>query len=315
MSNSKSSGGLSKGDVISFVSLLLMGVLVFFGMNFMTLGDRIPSIVVAIITVVLMTVFVFFAAYAKGQDRNQSTWKKIEFAMIALYLLALVPCYYFAASFFDVQFNKDNIMRQVQSEKDNLNKLFADYSRNCEARASAYQIDLETLLTTGEGRERIARLLEISGSEVTREKVNMAVSAFSKTLKGAEFKTLEAEKNNLLKNCDKNFDNWNIMFIPQYAQELGSAAPKYASELERIYSKAGNNLEKHVPEFYTSIYQESVILDTFTSTGRFSFVALIVVLFLGLLGLVKYLLGNRSSVIPMKAGDVSVITEDGGMTF
>lgn len=99
MNESKSSGNLSKGDIISFVALLLMGVLVFFGMNFMTLGDRIPSIVVAILTVVLMTVFVFLAAYAKAQDRNQSTWKKVEYAMLALYILALIPCYIFSAKF------------------------------------------------------------------------------------------------------------------------------------------------------------------------------------------------------------------------
>lgn len=317
MSDSKSSGNLSKGDIISFVALLLMGVLVFFGMNFMTLGDRIPSIVVAILTVVLMTVFVFLAAYAKAQDRNQSTWKKVEYAMLALYILALIPCYMFSAKFFDVQFDKENIMKQVTKDTDDLDKLFADYSRKCESRASAYQIDLEAMLTTSEGRTRIAELIDVKDpSSITKESINQAVSSFSKSLKGAEFKALESEKNNLVKNCETNFKNWNIMFIPQYAQELGGAKSKYATELERIYGKTHNNIEKNIPEFETERYiNESGILDTFKSTDKFSVIGLIVVLFLGFLGLVKYLLGDKSTVIPMKQGDTSVIGEDGGFTF
>ncbi len=317
MSDSKSSGNLSKGDIISFVALLLMGVLVFFGMNFMTLGDRIPSIVVAILTVVLMTVFVFLAAYAKAQDRNQSTWRKVEYAMLALYILALIPCYIFSAKFFDVQFDKENIMKQVNKDTSDLDKLFADYNRKCESRASAYQIDLEAMMTTPEGRTRIAELIDVKDpSSITKESINQVVSSFSKSLKGAEFKALESEKNNLVKNCETNFKNWNIMFIPQYAQELGAAKSKYANELERIYGKTHNNIEKNIPEFETERYiNESGIMDTFKSTDKFSVIGLLVVLFLGFLGLVKYLLGDKSTVIPMKQGDTSVIGEDGGFTF
>lgn len=317
MSDSKSSGNLSKGDIISFVALLLMGVLVFFGMNFMTLGDRIPSIVVAILTVVLMTVFVFLAAYAKAQDRNQSTWRKVEYAMLALYILALIPCYIFSAKFFDVQFDKENIMKQVNKDTTDLDKLFADYNRKCESRASAYQIDLEAMMTTREGRTRIAELIDVKDpSSITKESINQVVSSFSKRLKGAEFNALESEKNNLVKNCETNFKNWNIMFIPQYAQELGAAKSKYATELERIYGKTHNSIEKNIPEFEAEYYiNESGILDTFKSTDKFSVIGLLVVVFLGFLGLVKYLLGDKSTVIPMKQGDTSVIGEDGGFTF
>ena len=106
------------------------------------------------------------------------------------------------------------------------------------------------------------------------------------------------------------------MFIPQYAQELGAAKSKYGTELERIYEKTHNNIEQNVPEFVTDNYiSESGILDTFKSTDKFSAIGLLAVLFLGCLGLVKYLLGDKSTVIPMKQGDTSVIGEDGGFTF
>ena len=40
----KKSDNLPIGDVISFISIVFLGIVVFFGMNFMTLGNKIPSI-------------------------------------------------------------------------------------------------------------------------------------------------------------------------------------------------------------------------------------------------------------------------------
>lgn len=318
MSDKNNSGNLSKGDVISFVALLLMGILVFFGMNFMTLGDRVPSIVVAILTVILMTVFVFLAAYAKAQNRNQSAWKKVEYSMLALYVLALIPCYIFSAKFFDVQFDKDNVMKQVHADTDELNRLFSDYDQKCESRANAYQIELESMLTTEEGRREIASLLEIDDpAKVTKESVTQAALSFSKSLKGtSEYSNLVNEKDILVNNSKTNFDNWNLLFIPKYASDLGNAKEHFATSLETIYNSVQNGVVKNDDEFKAADYTgESAILNTFKSTDRFSAVGLLVVLFLGLLGLVKYLLGDKSTVIPIKRGEASVIGEDGGFTF
>ena len=69
MKNSNSEK-LSKGDVISFITLILLGVFVFLGMNFKTLGDKITSAFVAILLLILMFTSVFLAAYAKAQNPN-----------------------------------------------------------------------------------------------------------------------------------------------------------------------------------------------------------------------------------------------------
>lgn len=314
MNESKPSGNLTKGDIISFVALLLMGVLVFFGMNFMTLGDRIPSLVVAILTVVLMTVFVFLAAYAKAQERDRSTWRIVQYALLTLYLIGLIPCYIFTAKFFDVQVDKEKIMSEVHSDIDGLNRLFSDYSSKCEQRASAYQIDLEAMLTTPEGKARIAELIGSDDpSEISQESVNQAVSSFSKMLKGSEYTYLVNQKNSLVKNCEKNFDNWNMLDIPKYALELGSARDEFAVKLEEIYSKAHNNFETEVPEFDTeSDTDEGTIVDTFKSVGSFSLFGLLAVLFLGIMGSVSYILGKKSDNISMQYKDPSAINEDQG---
>ena len=86
--------------------------------------------------------------------------------------------------------------------------------------------------------------------------------------------------------------------------------------LEEIYSKKKSAIEKDAPEFDTSSYvNESNIQDKFSKSSGFSVLGLIAIIILGGLGLVKWLLGEKSTVIPMKEGAATTITEDGGYTF
>ena len=117
-------------------------------------------------------------------------------------------------------------------------------------------------------------------------------------------------------NVQTNFKNWNILFIPQYAMELNAAKDKYATELQKIYTSPQNNFERNVPEFDAGSYiTESTLADTFSQNAGFSILGLLSILILGGLGLVKYLLGEKRTVIDFKEGDSSVITSDGGFTF
>ena len=317
--NQSNSGSLSKGDIISFVALLILGVTVFFGMNFMTLGNKIPSIVVAVLLFLVMMVFVFLAAHAKAQDRNQETWKKVEYAMLGLYVLALIPCYIYSSKFFDVQLGKQEITQIVKKDIEDINNMFADYTKKCESRSRNYQTELEALLKSNEGREQIVNLLELDkkADEVKQSDIEQATESFSDyLLKGRDISALKSEKKNLVENCESNFKNWNILFIPQYVTELGEAKEKYAERLEKIYTKKKSAIEKKAPEFDVSSYvNESNIKEKFSNSSEFSVLGLIAIIILGGLGLVKWLLGEKSTVIPMKEGAATTITEDGGYTF
>lgn len=307
---------LSKGDFISFIAILLLGITVFFGMNFQTLGDKVPSAAVAILLIILMLVFVFLAAHAKAQDRNQAMWRKVEYSMLGLYVLALIPCFIYSSKFFDIQFGKADITAQVQADLDDINDLFSDYGRKCESRCGAFKTKLDAMVLDEQGRESIARILEIGKDSVSSARVNQVCESFVNMLKGNEYKALEAEKNNLEVNTQTNFKNWNLLFIPQYASELGSAKSKYATKLKEIYEKHTNNLEKEVPEFQIESYlSESNIITKFSSLWNFSIIGLLVVILLGGLGLVKYFLGAKRTVIEFTEGSINTIQEDGGFTF
>lgn len=312
----QNSGNLSKSDILSFVALLLMGVFVFFGMNFKTLGDKVPSLAVSILLVVLMTLFIFLAAYAKGQDRYQDMWKKVEWAMLALYVAALAPCYVYVSKFCEVQFGRADIVSQVQADVDGIDRMFADYKRMCDARSGSYQTALEALSKDKQGRVRIAQTLGIGVGDVTPANIRQASESFLNSLRGAEFKALEAEKGQMEAMVKENFKKWNLMLVPQAAQELGAAKAKYAQTLQDLYSKHQNKFETEVPEFSAAKYASEVnVADRFSTISGITPMGLLVVLVLGGLGFLKYVFAAKRTVLSLKKGDSSSITSDGGIAF
>lgn len=316
MEKSKSDN-LSKGDIISFIALLLLGVTVFFGMNFSTLGDRIQSVVVSVVLVTLMVVFVFLAAFAKAQNRNQAMWTKVEYAMLFLYVLALIPCYLYSSKFYDIQFNKSNIVKEVQANIDDINKMFGDYDKKCQTRSFSYKTALQAMSRDVQGRQKAAGILGISASHVNSQAIDQASESFLNHFRGNDYSQLLSEKTALENSVLNNFKNWNILLVPQYAEELGAAKEKYATGLQDIYEKYKGDIDgAEIPSFKASdyMYSESVV-EHFTDKGSFSLYGILGILVLGGLGLIKYFLGEKRTVIALKQGDSSVIMEDGGFSI
>lgn len=316
MEKSKSDN-LSKGDIISFIALLLLGVTVFFGMNFSTLGDRIQSVVVSVVLVTLMVVFVFLAAFAKAQNRNQAMWTKVEYAMLFLYVLALIPCYLYSSKFYDIQFNKTNIVKEVQANIDDINKMFGDYDKKCQTRSFSYKTALQAMSRDVQGRQKAAGILGISASHVNSQAIDQASESFLNHFRGNDYSQLLSEKTALENSVLNNFKNWNILLVPQYAEELGAAKEKYATGLQDIYEKYKGDIDgAEIPSFKASDYMSSEsVVEHFTDKGSFSLYGILGILVLGGLGLIKYFLGEKRTVIALKQGDSSVIMEDGGFSI
>lgn len=316
MEKSKSDN-LSKGDIISFIALLLLGVTVFFGMNFSTLGDKIQSVMVSVVLVTLMVVFVFLAAFAKAQNRNQAMWTKVEYAMLFLYVLALIPCYLYSSKFYDIQFNKTNIVKEVQANIDDINKMFGDYDKKCQTRSFSYKTALQAMSRDIQGRQKAAGILGISASHVNTQAIDQASESFLNHFRGNDYSQLLSEKTALENSVLNNFKNWNILLVPQYAEELGTAKEKYATGLQDIYDRYKGDIDgAEIPSFKASDYMSSEsVVEHFTDKGSFSLYGILGILVLGGLGLIKYFLGEKRTVIAFKQGDSSVIMEDGGFSI
>ena len=273
--------------------------------------------VVSVVLVTLMVVFVFLAAFAKAQNRNQAMWTKVEYAMLFLYVLALIPCYLYSSKFYDIQFNKSNIVKEVQANIDDINKMFGDYDKKCQTRSFSYKTALQAMSRDVQGRQKAAGILGISASHVNSQAIDQASESFLNHFRGNDYSQLLSEKTALENSVLNNFKNWNILLVPQYAEELGAAKEKYATGLQDIYEKYKGDIDgAEIPSFKASDYMSSEsVVEHFTDKGSFSLYGILGILVLGGLGLIKYFLGEKRTVIAFKQGDSSVIMEDGGFSI
>lgn len=321
MSNSNS-GKVSKGDIISFIALFLLGIIVFFGMNFIMLGNFVPSVIISVLLTVLMVVFVYLAAFAKAQNRDQDTWAVVKYSMIVLYVAALVPCYFGVAKFCDIQLSKgdqsEGLMADVKKDVDDINEIFQGFEKMCESRGSNLKTELDALITYREGREKIISSfnLDKKQNEITEADVDNIRDSFVKTIM-KDFNSVKREKETLVQKCMSDLESWNILFLPETVSELSAAKSRYSEQIETIVSEIEKNpLEKEIPSFEIQDYDmETNVADKFKDWKIFSVLGLCITLFLGLLGLLKFFLGQKPTVVPLKRGEASVITEDGGFTF
>ena len=79
-------------------------------------------------------------------------------------------------------------------------------------------------------------------------------------------------ENCMEKSVLNNFKNWNILLVPQYAEELGAAKEKYATGLQDIYDRYKGDIDgAEIPSFKASDYMSSEsVVEHFTDKGSFS---------------------------------------------
>ena len=244
-------------------------------------------------------------------------WTKVEYAMLFLYVLALIPCYLYSSKFYDIQFNKTNIVKEVQANIDDINKMFGDYDKKCQTRSFSYKTALQAMSRDVQGRQKAAGILGISASHVNAQAIDQASESFLNHFRGNDYSQLLSEKTALENSVLNNFKNWNILLVPQYAEELGAAKEKYATGLQDIYDRYKGDIDgAEIPSFKASDYMSSEsVVEHFTDKGSFSLYGILGILVLGGLGLIKYFLGEKRTVIAFKQGDSSVIMEDGGFSI
>ena len=234
--------------------------------------------------------------------------------MLGLYLVALIPCYIYSAKFCEIQFGQSEIVKKVDANVSAINKMFDSFTNNCDSRANAYGYQLKALLNHQEGKQKLVEMLGLkSVNDVNETSVNQAKESFLYKLKGNEYQALEAEKDALVQNCADNFNNWNIMSVSQYASDLGNIQEKFAKELEDIYEKSKSSSEKDIPEFNATQYAvDDNIAEIFKSFPSFNLGGLLITLFLGILGLIKYFTAPSPTVKEIGVGSSSSINDIGG---
>lgn len=309
-------GNLSKSDVISFIALLFLGLGIFFGLNYLTLGDMLLSGVVAGVLTFLLIGLAMLTAWAKSQNIthiNAEKWKGIEIVGLVFYVLLLIPAYLFSSKFMDVQMSKDDYVKALEKEQSSIEEMFKAYEVAANERANTYQGTLEAMLENPKESDALKNLLD--DENITKSKVKAAVDNFKSSLLDGDYASIKAEKDAYMADLNAMAKNWNILKVTSVVKILDNNRNKYAEKLTEIFEDENNKSKTEIGESISfdaaSYLSKENFVKEFGEINWASLWGILAVIVFGILGLFKYLFAFRnSSIIPY-----SSIESNGGIGF
>lgn len=302
---------ITKGDIISVVAILLLCISTFFGLNFKSFGDRLMPIIIASVLLIVMLVSIFLAAYAKKQYLDINMWNIVKYSCLVLYFGCLIPCYLFSSKFLDIQFNKEKIRQQIQTDIDNGNKMLKAYETASGSRVTAYITELQALSTSKEGLTKIAKRFNLDEKNIDSNIVKQFSNSFEKKLLGPEYDNIKRQMIASGQDATNTFKNWNMLEIGRDAADLGQAQLNCADELQNLYDKCTDEFENNIESFDAKSYiSEKSMYNLFKDPTTFSLYGILAIIVLGGLGFLKYLTAPNPKIDAIGFGSEDKINND-----
>lgn len=134
------------GWIFASTSALIVGLLVFFSLNFAYLGEKVGvSSFVAAIIVALLLIIVGVLVWAKKVSIPLSFRKAatVECCMLVVYIVIVFASIMLSNHFFVVMDKKDTIKKDVTKQINQMDDMFSSYQKNVDNRVAAYDAYLQ----------------------------------------------------------------------------------------------------------------------------------------------------------------------------
>lgn len=303
MGNTKHNGNLSRGDLFSFIAIFIMAILFFFGLNFYTVNLAV-SLIAAISFLVVEYLLLSVSVYAKTQDDNLSKYGVLEKIAIVLFVLGLVPVYIFSTPFFNVQTNRRHIIEsEGPAEVAEVRKLFSDFDELCIQRKTSYENIMLGCLN-GNSQADVMDLTAIfTDTEPTEIMISDEADNQFNLWETSQYRELEEEMVALSSSYNDALDSWDLVHLPEIASKFANEKKAYPSKLSQYYEneEAYTYFEKKIEaddlEFDFPGYKCDSLSEAYFHNITFSLSGLIVFIILAVIGLLRYLVTNRSNKI------------------
>ena len=236
--------GFSLADLLTLLAAVSFSFICFLGLNFVTEGDLLVSILVSIDILLVLGGLAFLAKRQKTARKNFKKHIIIEFSAIALFtVLFFGVSFYIFPHYFTVSSKKEEIKNTLLSSIDGAKKMFDDYETYASNRESVYEANLNSVVAAkstrptdysnfGFGAEGITDNIQIENKLFTLH-ADLFPTNYSDTILRMGIKDVATK---WLDEQTKVVSLWKPIGIPIVANELLSKTTEWLSELSN-YSR------------------------------------------------------------------------------
>ena len=226
-------------DLLTLLAAVAFSFICFLGLNFVTEGDLLISILVSVGIVLILGGLAFMAKWQKTARKDFKAHIILEFSAIVVFtILFFGVSYYIFPHYFTVSSKKDDIKNTLLSSIDGAKKMFGDYEAYASNRESIYKANLNSVVAAkkarptdysdfGFGAEGISDDVQIENKLFTLHAdlfpTNYADTVSKKGIKDVATKWLNEQTDVV--------SQWKPIGIPIVANELSDKASGWLSDL------------------------------------------------------------------------------------
>lgn len=229
----------SLADLLTFLAAVAFGFICFLGLNFVTEGNLLTSILIALGITLILGGLAFFAKLQKIVRRDFKAHIIVEFSSALLFtILFFGVSFLLFPHYFTVSSKKDEIKKTLLSSIEGATRMFDEYETYAKNREAFYEANLNSVVAAkrtrpadyaeyGFGAEGISDMAQIENKLFTLHAdlfpTNYSDSVYRKGIKDVAIKWLKEQKDVVAQ--------WKPIGIPIVANDLSAKASKWLAEL------------------------------------------------------------------------------------
>lgn len=229
----------SLADLLTLLAALAFGFICFLGLNFVTEGDLLISILIAVGIVLILGGLALMAKLQKTVRKDFKTHIIVEFSLVVVFTILFFGVSYLVfPHFFTVSSKKDQIKESLLSSIGGATKMFDDYETYAKNRESIYEANLNSVVAAkktrptdysdyGFGADGISDNVQIENKLFTLH-ADLFPTNYSDTVSRRGTKDVATK---WLNEQRSTVSQWKPIGIPIVANELAAKASEWRSEL------------------------------------------------------------------------------------
>lgn len=279
-------------DLITFVSALAFGFLMYLSYNFATLGNNLESITYALIMALVLFLLAFGAKFLKRSNGNFKTSIIVEYVFLGFYLFAAFIFFEGTrfSHFFSVTDNKQEIVSTMNTNLENTKQMFNSYDYYKNTRVVRYK----TLLS------EVCESQDIDIEKYKEFGFDSLVDCNEQVERGKDLLNAKINQNlydeQWFNDATRAINNWKPITVVNYVNDISSKTDNWYNSLVELsmYRAKG---EVGAEDFsYTLSINDSKEL--FKKDYGHTALSRIIALLLYVLMITSYFISSRSSKSP-----------------
>lgn len=222
-------------NIVAIAGYALLGFATFMGAMFRSRGSIGVSLAIGLGSIILLSLIISGACYAKRVDNEFARWRKVEIALVALFWIVAIFPSMFSAHFVKVISSTSELSAAAQADAEKIGTLFSDYETFERNALSVTRIGLENAL--GQPCDEPLSAYYRSSSIADSEGIDSWIATQRGLLLGSEgvdgFSYIDFRE-----NVDSIVTEWltaveapNFSFMATHSGDLDAIAPEVALQL------------------------------------------------------------------------------------